>query len=111
MEDAKSLGVSSLVTFDSCHLIAEVTTSQVKTLKDTHTHKPLDVYVFLHGLAAKQKLRITSHFCSQLLLSLSHLTTLSLESSELENAHRITLPYCLQSAVGGKCLHKIRLLR
>lgn len=39
LEDAKSLGVSSLVTFDSCHLIAEVTTSQVKTLKDTHTHK------------------------------------------------------------------------
>lgn len=64
LEDAKSLGLSFLVSFDSCHLTAEVTTSQVKTLKDTHTQKPpqpLNVYALLHGLAAKQKLRITLH--------------------------------------------------
>ena len=51
LEDAKSLEVSSLVTFDSYHLTAEVTTPQVKTLRDTHTHKPpqpLDVDAFLH---------------------------------------------------------------
>lgn len=63
-EDTKSLEVSSLVTFDSCHLIAEVTTPQVKTLRDKHIQKPpqpLDVDAFLHRLAAKQKLRITLH--------------------------------------------------